>query len=362
MREILTKLPLNDEEDEICDKIGHFALRLAFVKQPTEQPWFIRQESNLLRYRLDHLLRRGRLDTAKILEGSGVAYQNLDQPVFDKYKSDLGGLLRGSERNDILPTDYYVVPFEKAHELFARRRCLVIKGNAFVYKDDLVGIVLSHFQNNLQKSFQQAEVALRNRGSLDSEERIAKLLQRLSVKNYAATVKDLNSWKLDPTQVSLNQIDFLAQQSFPPCMQNLHKHLRKNHKLKHMGRLHYTLFLKGIGLSLEECLQFWKSEFTQVIPLVKFEQEHVYNIRFNYGQEGKRANYTPYGCAKIIAQGSTDQPPDQVHGCPFKRAPQIELMNKFTREGISASDQADIFQSVKEKQCQVFIPFFLLTP
>jgi DNA primase large subunit len=44
----------------------------------------------------------------------------------------------------------------------------------------------------------------------------------------------------------------------PPCMRHLHAQLRRDQHLKHQGRMQYGLFLKGIGLSLEEALIFWR--------------------------------------------------------------------------------------------------------
>ena len=55
----------------------------------------------------------------------------------------------------------------------------------------------------------------------------------------------------------------LSGKSFPLCMRGLHQALRENHHLRHGGRMQYGLFLKGIGLTLEQALQFWRSEFTK---------------------------------------------------------------------------------------------------
>ena len=52
------------------------------------------------------------------------------------------------------------------------------------------------------------------------------------------------------------------------CARNLHENFKKNHHLKHWGRLQYGLFLKGIGISLEDALAFWRTEFSKVCACV----------------------------------------------------------------------------------------------
>ena len=79
----------------------------------------------------------------------------------------------------------------------------------------------------------------------------------------------------------------LSKTSFPLCMQQLHQAFRQNHHLRHWGRMQYGLFLKGIGLSLDEALRFWRTEF-----LKKMDPDKViiYPIRIVYVSTSFRYN------------------------------------------------------------------------
>ena len=46
-------------------------------------------------------------------------------------------------------------------------------------------------------------------------------------------------------------------------MRHLHESLQRDHHLRHFGWLQYGLFLKSIGLTLEQTLTFWRTEFTK---------------------------------------------------------------------------------------------------
>lgn len=153
-----------------------------------------------------------------------------------------------------------------------------------------------------------------------------------------------------PTEaVSAGMIDDLAKTSMPLCMRTLHNAFRTNHHLKHTGRMQYGLFLKGIGVPLEEAIKFWKSEMCKKINVDQFNKRYAYNIRHNYGKEGKRQDYTPYTCQKII----NAEPPKsgEYHGCPFRHYDEMHLRNAL--RGIDDVARDGILQLVNTYQYQL---------
>ena len=175
------------------------------------------------------------------------------------------------------------------------------------------------------------------------------LLKNISKKDLIDFEYQGGAKKDGETRISLANIDFLAKQSYPPCMLSLHGALRGNHHLKHFGRLQYGLFLKGIGLTLEESLHFWKAEFVKgAIDGDKFDKQYAYNIRHSYGKEGKRADYTPWSCKRVI---NNKPGVGEYHGCPFKTFKEETLTDFLIGSyGLTAEEVTPILNKRRDNQ------------
>jgi len=185
--------------------------------------------------------------------------------------------------------------------------------------------------------------------NIEEEDRLLPLLSDISKQ---CTVGDeYGAGKSKPGSITCDMLDSLSKSAYPLCMQHLHQNLRQNHHLKYHGRMQYGLFLKGIGLSLESALQFWQMEFTRLMDSDKFQKQYAYNIRHSYGKEGKRADYTPYSCMKII-MGNPPGTGDH-HGCPYRHSDTELLKQRLQSLHVSGAEAEEVLDLTKQGHYQL---------
>jgi len=83
----------------------------------------------------------------------------------------------------------------------------------------------------------------------------------------------------------------------------------------------------------------------------KFEKNYSYNVRHMFGQEGKRNDYKPWNCQKVIGQQAPGQ--GEFHGCPFKTFGDDNIRSLLSGYGLSSSDMKIVMDKKKENLYQV---------
>ena len=328
---------LKDERRK--DHYSHFILRLAFSGTEDLRRRFARVETMLfkLRYQADD----GRERRAFVDELNfdwDLVSEDEKRTLGEQLLAATPGLKRLDEES------WFKVDWTRVPELVEHRSVLVRKGKAYVPMREQTSMVVTEFTNRLEKAL---ELTARAVPRLDEDDRITPILHHLS-KGFAAPDAQFSDSdaSLPGAPINAGNIDNLSQH-FPLCMKNLHTTLRKNNHLKHYGRLQYTLFLKGIGLTLEDCLVFWRTSF-KLITDEKFNSEYRYNVRHAYGDVGGDANrrgrgYSPYSCQKIL----TEHPPGngEAHGCPYRHFSVENLTSMLQATGVH---DREVLKGVKE--------------
>jgi DNA primase large subunit len=79
---------------------------------------------------------------------------------------------------------------------------------------------------------------------MDEDTRLEPILDNLSQGFIAGIGSEWGASEGTGEGIRAEMVDEIAQKHFPMCMRNLHENLKRNHHLKHFGRLQYGLFLK----------------------------------------------------------------------------------------------------------------------
>uniref|UniRef100_A0A915L5Z4 DNA primase large subunit n=1 Tax=Romanomermis culicivorax TaxID=13658 RepID=A0A915L5Z4_ROMCU len=355
------------------DNLSHFILMLAYCENKETRDWFIAQETDLFKFRymlesnssLNNFFEIHNLNIHRISQEDKHKFSmELAESTFNLPKSyTSGNTLRKNfeetagpeERLQILEgVDFFKTPFETVLNLVRSKKVFLQNGLAYVPRHELITLIAGKFRNKLSHIF----AVLTKQQTAFSDPRLNQIFKLVRQKGCSVSTYNVDDESLDV--ITANMIDGLSQTSFPPCMRNLYTHLHKDRHLRHGGRMQFGLFLKGIGVPLEEALKFWKNEFSPRVDADKFDKQYAYNVRHNYGKEGKRLSYTSYGCMKIITQN----PPSSLdyHGCPFKHMDLTVLKQNLKNWSVKATEEQNtIIKLTESKQfdraCSRFFEF-----
>ncbi|KAI1422221.1 DNA primase, large subunit [Xylaria sp. FL1777] len=328
------------------DHYSHFILRLAFASTEDLRRRFSRVETTLFRLRID---KAGSREKDAFIQSVNLDCERVTEDERNKYRDELAavtGLKKGAEEETWIKVDWERVP-----DLVESRRVFMKAGKAYVPSKEQSSMVVAEFTKRLDRALDLTARALPR---LDEDDRLTPILDHLSKNFITPDASYINSSSSVPgADISARNIDALSAQ-FPLCMQNLHRTLRRDAHLKHFGRLQYTLFLKGIGLNLEECLIFWRSSFHKITDDT-FNKEYRYNVRHAYGDVGGDSNrrgggYSPFSCQKIL----TEHPPGpgEAHGCPYRHF-SLENLTALL-QGVGITDRSVLNGVKADKESQKF--------
>ncbi|KAI9155209.1 putative DNA primase large subunit [Paramyrothecium foliicola] len=330
------------------DHYSHFILRLAFSSTEDLRRRFTRVETMLFR------LRCNSDDASERSAFVSSLHLNWLEPVPEedrlKYAVELNAMTSG-KKGASDDDSWFKVDWERVPELVESRRAFLKAGKAYVPGREQLSMIVGEFSSRLEK---QLELTSRALPRLDEDDRLTPILNHLSKNFITPDASYMSNTSAPPgAQITAASIDNLSQH-FPACMSHLHRSLRRDAHLKHYGRLQYSLFLKGIGLNLEECLVFWRTAFHKITDDT-FNKEYRYNVRHVYGDVGGDSNrrgrgYSPFSCQKIL----TEHPPGpgEAHGCPYRHF-NLENLTALM-QGMGVSDKG-VMQGVKEdKDSQKF--------
>lgn len=317
------------------DHFSHFILRLAYCRTDELRRWFVAHEAELMRFKLSIASKQ---EISNFMKINDLRYVDVDEDEMSRLSSQLSAVTFGSESSS-----FYKVHFTEALDLVRSRRVYLENGIAYVPDSEMKTLLTSHFKNLLSRNLALTTKTLPN---LEEDDRLVKMLAEMD-KRYTGDDYSANN---NTDVVTAEMVRPLSAKSFPMCMKSQQMSMDKDHHLKYKGRLQYGLFLKGIGLSMEEAIRYFRGEFTQShVSSEKFDKEYVYGIRYNYGKEGKKVNWTPWSCMRIITENVG---PGESHGCPYRHSDSDSLRSLLAKSGIEGEDLEEILKTAKEGHYQ----------
>ncbi|XP_063842105.1 uncharacterized protein LOC135089871 [Scylla paramamosain] len=210
------------------------------------------------------------------------------------------------------------VPWTLVLPLVKTRSVVLEVGQAVVECSQVVQLLCCLFETLFVLGFKQL-VASKVHEDILEDKRIAAI-----IKNLYRLYREHHVGKIiRPSRyLKHTQIEKEARH-FPLCMQDLHKDLKRHNRLRHYERYRFTLYLKDIGLPLDENIAFWESYYSKPHSSGSGGCQHAwqgsknryaYSIRHMYGLEGRKVNCASHSCSRLQ---QIESHPQEKGGCPF---------------------------------------------
>jgi len=326
------------------DHVSHFILRLAYCRTEELRRWFVTHETDLFRLRWNLLRENAPEEIQHFMSANGLSYEAIDNTEKESLKLDLMASCGYSMSPVKFEEEkYYRVPWTEAVDLVKARRVYVKRGEAYIPSSELLSLVIGVFRAKLSHNL---VLTCRALPVLEDDSRLVNLVTNLD-KRY--TGEDYGNTK-SGGRVMPQEIDSLSKRNFPLCMKSMQEVLSSTNKIKYKARLQYGLFLKGIGLTLEDAMKFFRGYFTKQMDMDKFDKEYAYGIRYNYGKEGKKKNWQPYDCMRIIMETVG---PGENHGCPFRHHESKTVRQRIEGYDIKKEEVDAIMKKLEEGHFQI---------
>lgn len=276
------------------DLTTHFCLRLLCAQSKWSSIWFTNIETQLFRARMV----KEPSKTRQFFLEKVWPHLNIKSSIdYDTFYS--------LQHHNAMRFDGNIkIHFTKCSEVMAKRTHNMRLGYFEMDQEVMESFLANEFKRILEKSM----TSLYEKVVAEADERLIRLNKELFVEG--------------PSGQSADRADILGNPAlFPLCIRGVIQKLQSERHLKYGDRQLLCLFFKDVGMSLNDCVGYFKAHF-KCSP-EQFNKEYMYSIRHNYGLEGKRANYGCFSCAKII--GSSNDV--SSFGCPFVKNHSFVKMN-----------------------------------
>ncbi|XP_060519221.1 uncharacterized protein LOC132697684 isoform X2 [Cylas formicarius] len=323
-------------EDSILDRSGHYVFRLLASQSRVFYATFIENETKLLKIRLRcyekgdlrRLVKKLNAQTVDCLETA--AGEERIGTFFNSLKNVLRRMLGKGYFDHAFGHDFGTCGGCGSYRIaVARREVAISSGFLNIESFDWSKLLLSLYRNYLMLALDEMKHSAVVSYALD-DDRIQEVL---------ALIK--NVFLIDNPRRHMARFTNVEEEFrlFPLCMENLYRVLQKKNRLSHNARFNFSLFLKDIGMKLDDSMKFWESAYSKRRSVCSScahswqgnEERYIYGIRHMYGLEGSRRSYSVKSCQQIeeLTLGANEE-----GGCPFKHFDDACLRNALrTRPG-----------------------------